>query len=348
LKHRIVLNYLSYSLTESQWLNKFDHMKMNRQKFITPLLLPLLALGFVACDKKESQQPASQVAAKVNSGEISVHQLNYVLARATRNSASSPENASRIRQEVLDRLVDQELAVEQAINKKLDRSPEVLMALDNARREILARAYLEQITAATPKPTVEEAETYYSEHPQLFAERRIYNIQEIVLPSSAGITDELRQMLDSGKPMEDIAKWLKGKEIKFAAGSATRSAEQIPLELLPKIHPLKPGQGLLIQGPQSITLMRIAAAQTVPITEAAALPRIQQFLGNQRATEAARGEIKALKAKANITYMGEFAAPDKNVSGGEHSAPSVASTTDTNSPQVDNTGLEKGAAGLLR
>jgi len=323
-------------------------MKMNHQKFIMPLLLPLLVLGLVGCDKKESQQPASQVAAKVNSGEISVHQLNYVLARTTRNSANSPENTSRIRQEVLDRLVDQELVVEQAVNKKLDRSPEVLMALDNARREILARAYLEQITAATPKPTVEEAKTYYSEHPQLFAERRIYNIQEIVLPSSAGVADELRQMLDSGKPMEDIAKWLKGREIKFAAGSATRSAEQIPLEFLPKIHPLKPGQGLLIQGPQSITLMRIAAAQTAPITEAAALPRIQQFLGNQRAAEAARGEIKALKAKAKITYMGEFAAPDKNASGGEHSVSSVASATDTSSPQVDNTGLEKGAAGLLR
>jgi hypothetical protein len=105
---------------------------------------------------------------------------------------------------------------------------------------------------------------------------------------------------------------------------------------------------LLIQGPQSITLMRIAAAQTVPITEAAALPRIQQFLGNQRATEAARGEIKALKAKANITYMGEFAAPDKNASGEGHSISSAASTMDKSSPQIDNTGLEKGAAGLLR
>ena len=41
------------------------------------------------------------------------------------------------RREVLDRLVDQELAVEKAIEKKLDRSPEVLLALENARREIL-------------------------------------------------------------------------------------------------------------------------------------------------------------------------------------------------------------------
>lgn len=220
------------------------------------------------------------------------------------------------------------------------------MAIENARREILARAYIEQITAGTEKPTIEEAKNYYSEHPQLFAERRIYNIQEIVLPAAAGVSDELQQMLDGGKPMEDIANWLKGKEIKFAAGSATRAAEQIPLELLPKIHPLKPGQGLLIQGPQSITLMRIAASQTAPVTEAAALPRIQQFLGNQRAAEAAREELKALKAKAKITYMGEFADSDKSAADDMGSTPAVASADGSASKSPVDLTLEKGAAGL--
>ena len=46
--------------------------------------------------------------------------------------------------------------------------------------------------------------------------------------------------------------------------------------------------------------------------------------------------------------MGEFAVPDKNASGGENSVSSVASARDSSSPQADNTGLEKGAAGLLR
>lgn len=318
-------------------------MKLSRQKLLSPVLLLLLAIGLAACDSKESQKPATQIAAKVNSGEISVHQLNYVLAKAARGNAT-PEMAPKIRREILDRLVDQELAVEQAVNKKLDRSPEVLMAIENARREILARAYIEQITAATEKPTIEDAKNYYSEHPQLFAERRIYSIQEIVLPAAAGVSDELQQMLDGGKPMEDIANWLKGKEIKFAAGSATRAAEQIPLELLPKIHPLKPGQGLVIQGPQSITLMRIAASQSAPVTEAAALPRIQQFLGNQRATEAAKGELKALKAKAQITYMGEFAESERNAAA---PAKTVANASDTRASKASaDIALEKGASGL--
>src|SRR5687768_11065357 len=320
-------------------------MKLSRQKLLSPVLLLLLAIGLAACDSKESQKPATQIAAKVNSGEISVHQLNYVLAKAARGNAT-PEMAPKIRREILDRLVDQELAVEQAVNKKLGRSPEVLMAIENARREILARAYIEQITAGTKKPTPEEAQNYYSDHPQLFAERRIYNIQEIVLPATAGVSDELQQMLDAGKPMEDIANWLKGKEIKFAAGSATRAAEQIPLELLPKIHPLKPGQGLVIQGPQSITLMRIAALQSAPVAEAAALPRIQQFLGNQRATEAAREELSALKAKAQITYMGEFAeSSEKNAAASAQAVARAYPDTSAVKSKAD-VAIEKGATGL--
>lgn len=281
-------------------------MRSIHKKITFRLSLLGVVLGLAACGSKDVEKPASQIAAKVNSGEISVHQLNYVLTR-TGAGAASPEMAPKIRREILDKLVDQELAVEQAVGKKLDRSPEVIMAIESARREILARAYIEQITAAMAKPTIDEAKKYYSEHPQLFSERRVYNIQEIVLPAATGVADELRSMLDSGKSMEDIANWLKGKDIKFAAGTATRSAEQIPLELLPKIHPLKVGQGLILQSPQSVTVMRLAAAQSAPVAEEAALPRIQQFLGNQRAAEAAKQEFKTLKAKAKITYMGEFA-----------------------------------------
>ncbi|SHM00635.1 peptidyl-prolyl cis-trans isomerase, EpsD family [Nitrosospira sp. Nsp11] len=314
-------------------------MKLSQKKIILQILSASLALALGACGSKDTEKPASQIAAKVNSGEISVHQINYILSRAGAN-AGTPETAPKIRRQILDRLIDQELAVEQAVAKKLDRSPDILMAVENARREILARAYIEQVTAEMAKPTVDEAKQYYVDHPQLFAERRIYNIQEIVVPLNAGVDTELREMLDAGKSMENIADWLKGKGIKFGGGSATRSAEQIPLELLPKIHPLKVGDGLIIKGPQSITVMRLAASQSVPIPEAAALPRIQQFLGNQRAAEAATQELKGLKEKAKITYMSGFSDTDGNMASqsGAPAASPVKSDVDI--------GIEKGVAGL--
>jgi len=324
-------------------------MRIIAYNIIPIIIVSSVVLGITGCGNKDTEKPkpATQIAAKVNSGEISVHQLNYVLTRTPGAGTVSPEMAPKLRREVLDRLVDQELAVEKAIEKKLDRSPEVLLALENARREVLARAYVDQITAGEPKPTVEEAKKYYAENPPLFAERRIYNIQEIVLPAAAGIAVELRAMADAGKPMEEIANWLKGRGIKFAAGSATRSAEQIPLELLPKIHPLKIGQSLILEGPQTITVMRLAGAQSAPVLEEAALPRIQQFLGNQRAAETAKQEFKTLKASAKITYMGEFA-DDGKLQNAAAPATREAKDTAVATPSAAGAGVavERGVAGL--
>jgi EpsD family peptidyl-prolyl cis-trans isomerase len=308
------------------------------------ILVTVLIFGLEACSSKDAEKPASQIAAKVNTGEISVHQINYILSR-TPSAANTPEAAAKLRREILNRLIDQELAVEQAVESKLDRSPDILMAIENAKREILARAYVDQIASRLNKPTIEEAKKYYIEHPQLFAERRIYNIQEIVLPASNQVADQLRELLEGGKSMEEIANWLKSKDIKFAAGSATRPAEQIPLELLPKIHPLKTGQGMILQSPQSITVMRLAASQSVPVSEDVALPRIQQFLGNQRASEAAKEEFKSLKAKAKITYMGEFGETNTGAVSQAQTAP-VPPTGRAPDANVQKSAVEKGVAGL--
>src|SRR5687768_8619220 len=102
--------------------------------------LALLTLVLVAgCGKDESRKVATQVAAKVNAYEITVHQVNGVLAKTPNVTA---ESASRVKHEILDRLIEQQLAMQQAVEKKLDRSPVVQQALEVARTEILARAYL--------------------------------------------------------------------------------------------------------------------------------------------------------------------------------------------------------------
>lgn len=313
-------------------------------RFLVPALALSMTLALPACSSKDASKPASQVAAKVNSQEISVHQINFVLARSGAG-AVTPEEAPKVRRDILGKLVDQQLAVEQAVEKKLDRSPDVVMAIEAARRDILARAYVDQLASTASKPTPEEAKKYYAEHPQLFAERRVYNIQELVLPPTPGVADRLNGMLGAGKPLEEIAAWLKGKDIKFTGGSATRPAEQLPLDLLPKIHALKDGQGMVIESAQNITVMRVAASQSAPVTEATALPRIQQYIGNQRAGEVAASEFKQLKAKAKITYVGEFAAMEANAPAAEAKNTAPVAAESTEKPKTD-TSMEKGVAGL--
>ena len=159
---------------------------------VTLILTAVVSLG---CGKKDDEKkPATQVAAKVDAEEITLHQVNSVLAR-TPNLA--PEVADRDKREVLDRLIDQQLAKQQAIAKKLDRTPAVQQALEAAKTEILARAYLEQVSAAQPAPSGDEVRKYYAEHPELFAQRRIFNLEEISIPAKDDVAG-LRELAGEG------------------------------------------------------------------------------------------------------------------------------------------------------
>ena len=76
---------------------------------------------------------------------------------------------------------------------------------------------------------------------------------------------------------------------------------------MPVLHKFKDGQIGLIEGNDANFIERVAASKTLPITEAQAIPRIKVFLANQRGSEAIKREKEAMKAKAKVQYLGEFA-----------------------------------------
>jgi EpsD family peptidyl-prolyl cis-trans isomerase len=268
------------------------------------LAAPLFCLALLAgCGKSEDKKSASQVAARVNSEEITVHQVNNVLAR---NPNLSPELGARAKREIVERLIDQELAKQQAIEKKLDRSPAVVRAIEAAKDEILARAYLQQLAAALEKPTAEEIRKYYAEHPELFAQRRLYVLEEIALARKEGIAAELRQRAAKARSMQEIGEWLKSREIQYAVNRGERAAEQVPLEMLPQLNEMKDGEIEVVELGERVNVIRVVATKPAPMDEASAAPRIEQFLAARRSNELIAEEMKRLKGEAKIEYLGEF------------------------------------------
>jgi EpsD family peptidyl-prolyl cis-trans isomerase len=317
----------------------------------------LLALAVLAatgtlqgCGKEEHKKAASQVIAKVNGDEISVHQVNFVLSKA---QGITTENAEQAKREILDKLIDQQLAIQQAEAAKLDRNPAVMQNIEAARRDILARAYLEQIAAAQPKVTPDEAKKYYSEHPELFSQRRVYSLQEILVPASSAA--DVRQLVAQNKPMQDIAGTLKERNVKFAANAGVRPADQLPMAVASQLQSVKDGQTVVIDSPQGTMVVHIANSQSQPVTEVDALPRIQQFLGNQRNSEAVAKELKNLRAKAAIEQTSEIAAappPSTVAPAAPAPAPDATTPTPASTPAakdtdaIDAKSVAKGVAGL--
>ena len=282
-------------------------------------------------DKKE--KGASQTAAKVNKAEVTVHQINFVLQQ---QRGLKPEQADAASKQILERLIDQELALQKADDLKVDRDPRVVQQLEAARREIIARAYLEKVGEAAPKPTPDEIKKYYADKPALFSERRVYSIQEISIESRPEQVQVLREKLAAAKSINEFTEFLKANDFKFAGNQAVRAAEQLPLQSLDAFSRMKDGQAVINQGPNGVQVVVLAGSRPQPVTEEQARPAIEQFLLNERKRKLVEDDIKALRTAGKIEYVGKFA----------EGAPGAASAPAATAPAAPAAPAPAASAGL--
>lgn len=271
---------------------------------VAVVTIAALVLALAGCGDRKKDKPASQTAAKVNKEEITVHQINFVLQQ---QRGLAPEQAASAGKAVLERLVEQELALQMAQEQKLDRDPRVVQQLEASRREIVARAYVEKIASGATKPSPEEVKTYYDAHPALFKERRVYNLQEIVIQAKPEQVEALRSKLASAKDMTEFTNFMKANDIKYGANQAVRPAEQLPLASLDKLAQMKDGQSMFTVTPTGAQVVVVVAARSQPVDETRATPAIEQFLLNERKRKMIDDDMKALRGAAKIEYLGDYA-----------------------------------------
>ena len=187
----------------------------------TVLSLIAAAVLLSACgggDKKG----ATQVAAKVNKEEISVHQINFVLQRQGNVPADQVPAVSK---RILDSLIDQEVAIQQATEEKLDRDPKVVMAIEAAKREIIARAYADRIADTASKPTPDEVKAYYTSKPALFANRKVYSLMEFSVESDAAARAAIAPKLQAARSADEVSKLLQAAGLRTASRQITQASE---------------------------------------------------------------------------------------------------------------------------
>lgn len=305
----------------------------------------MLALVAGCSDKPK---PATQLVAKVNDDEISVHQVNNAVARMPN---VTPDLVEKARHDALENLVNQQLAVQQAIALKLDRSTEVMMQIDAANREILTNAYIRQFVANLPQPSMEDAKKFYAAHPELFAERRIYSLQEISIKKPLPDAEMLNSTL-SGKTMPEIVAELKQQNILFFSHSGVRAAEQIPQAMLAELTTMKDGQINIIRNEEVVSIIHLVKSEVSAISEQQALEHIPKYLTNEQARKAVDDNFAELKSRAQIAYLNEFAEHTDNTA--KNDAQQALDTQPANIPVSHTTNdqekkpgsIEKGLTGL--
>ena len=313
---------------------------------LTKLYLPLLMVVLMTgCgDKKEGaatgDKNPSQVAAKVNGTELTVHQINYALQRIPNLDKAQTKPASL---QVVRNLVDQELLVQKAMQDKMDRDPAVVQALDAARRQILAEAYLGKKLGTTAAPTDAQVADYFNKHPELFSERKIYRLQEISIKAPKDKHDAVRAQLGASKNLQDFGTWLKAQNLPAKAAQGVKPAEQLPLQILPRLAQMSPGQALVVNAPDGLLVVMLAETQKQPVTLEQAKPVISRLLQTQARQQTIQAELGALKTAAKIEYLGEFAEADKKVTAAVTPEPAAPAARPA---EADADAINKGLSGL--
>jgi len=266
----------------------------------------ILLLG---CTPGGDSKTASPVAAKVNGDEITVHQIDQALSRA-----NVPDTQQKQAQtQMLERLIDQQLLVQQAVQKRLDRDAHVLALVDAAKRQILAQAYLEQVAQGAPKSTPQQIKAFYLEHPELFEDRRLYRLKEMAVAAPPDLQPQLRaevarleRQRDKARTMSELARWLQSHNIKFQTNLSVQAAEQLPSELVGKIHQMKDGDLLVVSRGNAMVVTQLDRSQRAPLSEEQAGPYIEQILQHRRRLDLSSETLSRLRTSAKLEYVGDF------------------------------------------
>ena len=144
-------------------------------------------------DAATEEKAPTQVAAKVNGTELTVHQVNYALQRIPNLEQGSIQGGFAAGGDAI--WSTRKCWCRRRLTDKLDRDPTVVQALDAARRQILAEAYMSRKLGTPAEPSDAEVSDYFDQNPELFAKRKIYRLQEISIKAPKDKHDAIRAQL---------------------------------------------------------------------------------------------------------------------------------------------------------
>lgn len=268
-------------------------MRITRAPWLMTVIV--VAAAALASCKGGHATDKTQVVARVNDAEITVSQLRAALA-AKGDARPSPAAT----QAALDGLVNEQLLVDAALRDRLDRDPAVVQAIESARRQLLARAYLERAVLPKQEITAGEQAAYYKGHPELFAQRRVYQLTAFTFARQK-LDAALVETLGATHSVDAVAAALAARKIEAETQSLMRASEQLPLDDLPRFAAAGVGDVIVQASPERATLMLVTAVQPSPLTFESAQPIIQQYLSNMRNAQALDAHLKQARAAAKIT-----------------------------------------------
>ena len=256
-----------------------------------------------ACDKAPPGK--AEVAAKVYGEKITVPELDAEL-----KAAGVPDMTDQnVRRDALQRIILRKLLARAAHDQKLNRDPSYpalkQAAVETFEAGLAQKAAVDKATT----PTIQDASAYVAQHPEMFAQRTIYLIEELVVPQrpDPGLIEAL-------KPVDDfnqIEQILRDRRVPFSKGGDQIDTLRVDPNLSVQIARLPQGAAFVLPAPTGFAIARVRASKVEPVVGEQATTIASSILTSQRKQKALNDAIEAARtaAKTNISYGEGYGPP---------------------------------------
>lgn len=266
-------------------------------------LIPLACLALGACGMGNDKEPTGQVVATVDGEEITLTQLRAELAGV---SAPDPKARKAAEQQALQAIINRKIISKAAEEQKLDKTPEFAIEEQRVLENLKASALQKRVVESIPEPTREEASRFMAANPHVFAERKIYSVDQIRIatPRDAKAMAEFKPL----KTLEEVEALLKAKGINYQRGVDRIDAVGSNPKLIDAIANLPPGEVFVVPSGAVVLINRIRETRVQPFTGDPAIKYAIQAMKAQRTQEALAKQFGALirEAQSTVKYNKQY------------------------------------------
>ena len=265
------------------------------------MLVLLAAMSLPACDK-EPEKNAGKVLARVNGREITASQLDAELLQASNAPEKGALPPGVMRKQALEALIDRQLLLDEALRNKIDRDPKVLQVIDRFKTQAIVQTYLDSRAADLATPSKAEIHAYFLAHPELFAKRKVIDIEQLAI-APRDFSAPLKSMMDAAKSLEQVEGWLDSHGIGYVKTGLSHTTADLPPQIVGKLQYLGWNQLFVMQDGERDLLCELKGMRDSPVAVEAASAQIERHLFNRKMQEAAATEIAHLRTLAKLDYV---------------------------------------------
>lgn len=270
------------------------------------LLLALTVMSVAACNDRREMM--SKILVTVNGEAITARQLDAELqfenGHSTQNMPRSIEPA--MRHQALETLINRKLLLREALRQKIDRNPEVIDFIERLKTQVIVQAYLDLMGGNAGKPSTAEIDAYFKLHPELFADRKILEVQQL----SIAVQDysvSVKQMMDKASSLNEVALWLDAQKIAYIKSTHSYTSADMPTETIKNLQTIGRNRLFILENGDQALLCALNAIRDSPLTNQAAAPQIEHHLFIEKMRKIAVAQIAKLRSSSKIDYVSDSA-----------------------------------------